>query len=394
VARQSHNWPVAVTRFASLLLLVAACGGGAIDPAADDDAPPPVDAAPIGQHAPITPANPLVSRDRPVSSSEGDTSQAGPITTIDDGAYWANDGFQAPVSDAHQPWIAIDVGAGPSRLLVSFLAEGQVDDVGNAPVDYHIDVSPDGHAWNTVVTVTGNDTDAREHAFDFAGQSQVRLVIDRAAGGLVHLYEIEAFDVSRGSEDTWMFLGDSITAMAMNHWATPDFATRIHQGKAANTPLVIDEAIGGTQTTFATTPDADGHTPLDRWIERFPDIRNVVVAYGTNDSGCDLTGEGAAPFIARLRTIVDQLKAAGKRVIVPHIPWNHWSTCDVPTPLAPYNDAIDALRADDDFVAGPDLFAYFADHQTDLYDGVHPDDATGIPAMNQLWSDAMLPLYP
>jgi GDSL-like Lipase/Acylhydrolase family len=380
------------------LLLAAACGPGGRGPGdhdVDAGGQPAVDASPVGQHAPITPANPLVSRGRPVSSSEGDTSQAGPITTIDDGAYWANDGFQAAVTADHAPWIAIDVGAGPSRLLLSFLGEGEVaDQLSHTPIDYRVEVSPDGQAWKTVVTVTGNDTNAREHAFDFTGQARVRIVFDRADGGVVHLFEIEAFDVSHGSEDTWMFVGDSVTAMAMNHWATPDFATRVHDGKPAAWPLVIDEAIGGTQTLSATTADDSGVAPIDRWIARFPDVRNVVVAYGTNDAGCDLTGDGVAPYIARLRTIIDKLKGAGKRVIVPHIPWNHWGTCAGPTLLAPYNAAIDALRAEDDFVAGPDLYTYFAAHQGDLYDGVHPDGATGIPAMNDLWSQAVMPLYP
>jgi acyl-CoA thioesterase-1 len=244
------------------------------------------------------------------------------------------------------------------------------------------------------VTVADNDSNAREHAFAFAGQARVRLVIDAAAGGHLHLIELEAHDVSNGSEDTWLFLGDSITAMAMNRYVAPDLATRIHEARPAFTPMVIDDAIGGTQTTSATSPDPDAgnRVPIDTWIARYPDIRNVVVAYGTNDAGCDTTGEGVPPYIERLGVIVDKLTAAGKRVVIPHIPWNTWRGCQ-PTALPPYNAAIDRLIAARGLFPGPDLYSYFAAHHGELSDGVHPDDK-GTAAMNRLYADAVLPLYP
>ena len=59
----------------------------------------------------------------------------------------------------------------------------------------------------------------------------------------------------------------------------------------------------------------------------------------------------------------------------------------------PYNAAIDALRATDPFFPGPDPYTFVSMHQSELYDGVHPND-TGVTSFNTLWSQAVLPLYP
>ena len=101
-----------------------------------------------------------------------------------------------------------------------------------------------------------------------------------------------------------------------------------------------------------------------------------------------VVGAGLAGLVAAA-----ELADAGKRVIVPQIPWNQWPNCAKPTDLAPYNAAINKLQTTDTFVSGPDLYAYSSAHQSDLADGVHPND-TGIAAFNQLWSTAVLPLYP
>jgi lysophospholipase L1-like esterase len=356
---------------------------------------PVVDASPlpipIDQLGTIAVPNPLVSHGKPVTSSLGSQTNVDgtmeELSSINSGDYEADSGFEAPVSAGTAPWVAMNVGAGPTRLLLTWLTLGQVNAPTMAPVDYHIDVSPDGTTWTTVVTVTGNDTNAREDSFDFTNQAWVRIVTDKAdSSGEVHFVQLEAYDISKGSQDTWVFVGDSITADAMNLFVVPDFAALIKKAKPSYTPMVIDEAIGGTSTT-------DGLATIDTYIGRFPDVTNFAVAYGTNDSVCDLTGAGSTQYIKNLKTIVDKLKAAGKRVIIPQIPWNHWATCSQPTDLAPYNAAIDTLQAADAFVSGPDLYTFFSKHQSELTDGVHPGDA-GVTDFNQLWSTAVLPLYP
>jgi acyl-CoA thioesterase I len=321
-------------------------------------------------------ANPLLSRGRPLTSSTGASStidgQSVALTTLNDGAFFIGDGWAGGPGD----WVAIDLAQGPTRILVSWLSLGDVDSPEGAPIDYHFDVSSDGTAWNTALTISGNDTFAREHAVQFAGQRFVRLVVD---SGATHLVELEAYDISHGSADTWIVLGDSISAMSLNRWLVPDLPSSIHQAAPGFSPLVIDEAIGGTNTMTALPR-------VDDWLARFPEVRNFIVAYGTND-GCDAAA--VAPYRSNLGQIVDKLQAANKRVFIPHIPWNQ--SCAAM--LEPLNQAIDELRAQKGFFAGPDLYAWFAAHSGELGpDHEHPSD-TGEASITRLWSEAVTPLY-
>jgi acyl-CoA thioesterase-1 len=321
-------------------------------------------------------ANPIVSRGRPLVSSSGASSvidgQSTALTTLNDGQFFIGDGW----AGGPGAWVGIDLATGPTRILVSWLSLGAVDSRERAPIDYHFDVSPDGATWTTALTITGNDTSAREHAIDFGGQRFVRLVVDR---GDTHLVELEVYDLSRGGDDTWMVLGDSISAMSLNRWLVPDLASSIAKSAPGFSPLVIDEAIGGTNTSTAL-PNIDG------WIARFPEVRNFIVAYGTND-GCD--AGAVAPFADNLGKIVDKLQAAKKRVFIPQIPWNQ--QCG--SMLQPLNQAIDGLRAQKGVLAGPDLYGWFAAHSSELGpDHEHPTDQ-GEASITRLWTQAVGPLY-
>jgi hypothetical protein len=354
-------------------------GGGGGDGTMDMAQQPP-------PGVPITTPNPIISRGRPLTSSSGMSStidgSVTPLGTLNDGAFWAGDGFAGGAG----AWVAMDLGSGPTRILVTWLSLGNVDTPMNQPVDYHLDVSPDGNAWHTAVSITGNDTDAREHSLDFSGQRFVRLTIDRTdASGQAHLNELEVYDVSAGSDDTWMVLGDSISAMSLNRWLMPDVGTVAHQANARYFPMLIDQAIGGTNTTTALPR-------IDAWIARFPDVRNFIVAYGTNDGVCEPGSAAVTTYAANLGMIVDKLQAAGKRVAIPHIPWD--AQCKgQPAPLGPFNDAIDTLRAQKQFIAGPDLYDYFAAHQDQLGpDHEHPNDA-GQEAVTHQWAATIASLY-
>ena len=70
--------------------------------------------------------------------------------------------------------------------------------------------------WTTVVTVTGNLVMNRAHSFDFTGQRWARLVLTGPTPKTyeygIQLDEILLHDVSNGTDDSWIFVGDSITA--------------------------------------------------------------------------------------------------------------------------------------------------------------------------------------
>jgi hypothetical protein len=80
---------------------------------------------------------------------------------------------------------AVDVGRGPSRLLLSWVASGNpeyLDTSYGGPGSYRIETSADSTdgkngTWKTMVTVTGNLVMNRAHSFDFTGQRWARLVL-------------------------------------------------------------------------------------------------------------------------------------------------------------------------------------------------------------------------
>ena len=75
--------------------------------------------------------------------------------------------------------------------------------------------------------MTGNVVRTRAHAFDFAGKTWIKMVITAAppmaSNGRVQIAEIDIHDISATAsglpEDTWFFMGDSITAFAFDRAA-------------------------------------------------------------------------------------------------------------------------------------------------------------------------------
>lgn len=318
---------------------------------------------------------PLLSRGKETASSTGDA------TAVVDGVY-----FGGATWNAQPPaWVAIRVGAGPSRAMLSFVVYPGTE----PPADYRIETSTDSTdgadgTWTIAADVAGNDAPARAHPFDFAARTWVRFVVTRAqtADGSIAMDEIDVHDASAGNDDTWMFVGDSITAMAFGRsLGADDFAERVHAAAPAYFPLMIGAGVGGTSTV-------DGVAQIDHWLALHPDIRNWVIGYGTNDSA---SGDPryATDYGARLRTIVERLRAAGKNVLVPRIPYKLGGEAY----LAPYNAEVDAVRVEYRLGAAPDFYAWFLAHPEQLADGVHPNDA-GARAMNALWADAARALYP
>jgi lysophospholipase L1-like esterase len=322
---------------------------------------------------------PLISRQQPTAASAGNGA------AVVDGEYYGGATWDVLPSVQAPAWVAIRVGAGPARAMLNWVAYPG----SNVPADYRIETSADstdganGH-WTAAVTVTGNPAEARAHSFAFAGQQWVRFVVTRAAsaGQAISIDEIDVHDASAGSSDTWMFVGDSITAAAFHRGLfSGNFPERVRAVSPAFFPLMIGAGVGGTSTV-------DGVAHIDEWIALHPEFQNWVISYGTNDSA---TGDPqyAPAFGQRLRFIVSHLRAAGKTVFVPRIPYKTGGEAY----LAAYNAEVDAVVADYALGAAPDLYAWFIAHPGELYDGVHPND-DGARSMNQLWADAVRPLYP
>lgn len=368
--------------------------------------------------------NPIVSRTATVFSSP-----SGGAAVVD--TMYHNGGWSAPtVSTATPAWVALKLTAGPTRILVSWddggtydynaylemPAAGSTRMVYGFPADYHIDTSADSTngsdgAWATQVTVTGNSVRTRAHSIDFTGKSWVKMVITAAptsittpAGGTVpvlepngiQIGEIDVHDLSpAGSclpDDTWFFMGDSITAFAYDRQAIhqPSFAAGIHTASPTFFPAMINGGIGGELS-------AGGLARLPQALALNPDYRFFVLSFGTNDAAGGQVSTTA--FGQTMQSMINMVKAAGRIPVIPHIPFsgdgNHAA---VPA----YDTVIDTLVQQNQLMAGPDFYTYFMQNQalfvcgcqgTRTTDNLHPNDQ-GLAGMNALWTTAMQPLYP
>jgi len=349
--------------------------------------------------------NPIISRSKLTFSSP-----PGGIAVVDT-AYHSG-GWYAGSPTAQAPaWVAIQLGLGPTGILVQWDDGGTYNYrdpttsmVYGLPGAYAIEVSSDSSngqdgTWTNVVSVTDNAVRTRGHAIDFRGKSWVKLVITAAppnAANGVTIGEIDVHDISAtGSgmpDDTWLFLGDSITAFAYDRAAAhqPSFAAGINALAPGYFPAMINAGIGGELASGALAR-------LEEVLRLNPAYHFVVLGYGTNDAA-----GGQVPvtaFKATLQTLIDRLQADGRVPVLPHIPpssdGNHGT-------IPSYNLAIDQLNDENQLTPGADLYKYFNDtpglfvcppcgtgRNTDY---LHPND-DGLKGMNASWTQAMRTLY-
>ena len=387
-----------VTAGRAALLLVAALGCVSCREATAQRGSPQARVVPTERELAVDPRlgfalapTPLLSRDRRVVSESPKRLASG--KHLVDGDAKTSWGAGKPTPD-HPAWAAIDVGSGPTAVLVKWSAGGSFDyretDYGS-PGAYRIDTSADSTdgidgAWKTAVSVAAVTTHAAAHRIDFAGQRWVKLVVlsapDKSPNG-VQIDELEIHDASFGGADSWFFMGDSITAFAFGRPTTKDrsFAALVHATSARYTPVVVGGGMGGEKTD-------EGLAHLDEWLANNPTARLWGIGYGTNDSAGD--APDPSRFRKNLQAIITRLRAERRVPILATIPY---ATDGHHTTLPLFNAAIEELRRENALPAGPDLYAWFLAHPEQLRDGLHPNEA-GIEAIAKLWADAVAPLYP
>jgi lysophospholipase L1-like esterase len=353
----------------------------------------------------IQKGNLSISRGKPTFSAP-----AGGAAVVDGNYHGGGWAAGSPTQQA-PAWVAIQVGAGPQRLLVVWDDGGTYnyqDMPGTAvyglPAAYRMEVSNDSTngqdgTWANVVTVPSNNVRTRGHAIDFSGQSWVKLLVtgtpEPAPNG-VSIGEIDVHDMSAtGSgmpEDTWLFMGDSLTAFAYDRATAhqPSFAAGINAAKPAFFPAMINAGIGGELASGALAR-------LDAVLELNPAYHFVVLGYGTNDAANNQVP--VATFKTTMQSLIDKVEAGGRIPVIPHIPPAATGMHDgIPN----YNRAIDQLNTENDLQPGPDLFAYFSDNPglftcppcggSRMTDNLHPND-DGLKGMNAAWTTAMSGLY-
>ncbi len=382
--------------FSVLALLASACVPQREAPAEQPEAtrtasaPPRAPTMPrFDRRATIVPG-PLVSRGKPVKgSSQVRFSRPANATDSDRNTVWT-----AGHPTAQKPaWLAIEVGRGPSRLLLNWSSSGSFDyeetEYGS-PGAYRIDTSADSTdgldgRWLSVASATAVRTHGGMHSFDFAGERWVRFVVTAAPPSSpngVQLDTLDLHDISKASNDVWFFMGDSITAFAFGRTAVPGrrFAELVSQRHPGYFPAVIHGGIGGHKSD-------DGARNVELWVKNNPDARFWAIGYGTNDAAGNATDTSG--FRANMQQIITFLTRAHRVPILATIPFapdgNH---ANIPQ----FNVVIDELRREHSLPAGPDLYTWFATHPEELSDGVHPNDK-GIASVNRLWADAVSALY-
>jgi acyl-CoA thioesterase I len=300
---------------------------------------------------------------------------------------------------------AIKLTAGPTRLLLSWDDGGTYNyqdptttTVYGFPGAYTIETSANSTTgtdgdWNNVVTVTGNMVRTRAHSFDFTGMTWVRMTVTAAppneSSNGVQLGQIDVHDISATPtglpDDTWFFMGDSITAFAYDRALAhqPSFAAAINTAFPSYFPAMINGGIGGELSSNGLA-----RLPADLLLN--PDFRFWLIAYGTNDAAGDQVP--VATFQSNMQSMIDMVKAAGRIPIMPHIPYSSDASH---LDISPYNAAIDALTASNGLLTGPDFYTYFMTNAaTDFTCGcsggrttdyIHPNDV-GLQEMNTLWA--------
>jgi lysophospholipase L1-like esterase len=174
--------------------------------------------------------------------------------------------------------------------------------------------------------------------------------------------------------DSWLFVGDSITVMSANS----SIEGLVRQAVPSRRPRVTNVAVGGS--TASTWGDSQASGGDLRSALAASDARFVVLALGTNDNH--------NYFSQPYERLVQQVIAAGRVPVLPHIPWtNNWPAGHAER----INPQIDSILARyPQAISGADLTAVTA-NRPDLFKAagdVHPND-TGQQVIRQAWAGMM-----
>ena len=225
---------------------------------------------------------------------------------------------------------------------------------------------------------------ARGHIVDFAGFSWVKMVITSTVNSMFD--EMEVFDATNGAEDTWLFVGTSITQMAFKAYVPEkNFGDYVTEQNPAFTPAYIRGGIGCITMSGL-------RTDIPRYMQIAGNVKHFAIEIGTNDAwGGDTSDLGA--YTIKLQRLIDSCKAYGIEPIVARIPATNTAKISWQINEA-FLKAVDSLTKENDLTPGPDFYTWFLEHPEELNnDGVHPA-ASGAASIQRLWAETALKLYP
>ena len=312
---------------------------------------------------------------------------------------YLTDGYLTNWKSSNAKEIALNVGEGPSKLLINWESYGDcawatdfTSGCGHSGValsNFKILTSAnstdgtDGD-WEVAATIENNPVMARGVEIEFTGKSWFKFASE---GDVGQILEIEAFDMSNGGTDTWFFMGTSISQMGIKQQDTDSTTAQlIHARHPDYTPAMLRGGIGCINSSEVVEH-------LNEYLKYAGNVKFWAIEMGTNDAwgGGDWN---LNTYVSNMQTIIDSAKAHGITPIIARIIATDSSKAGWQVNPA-FLEAVDKLTADNGLPAGPDFYTYFKEHPELLAsDGVHPNsDTKGGQAMHHLWAEALSPLY-
>jgi hypothetical protein len=278
--------------------------------------------------------------------------------------------------------------------------------------------SPPASGWTTLKTVTNSIFNGGQYKVNLgtgcggAACTWLRMDVTAEAGSSGNTDASWHMDVAQCSstcDDTWLFLGDSITNNSMGHASTPpaNFINTINTGKSTFFPSQIEGGVSfsrlcdwlgeSTVETGGSCPDGEGtgsSNMITTVLNAFPAAHFVTLNLGTNDIDAGFTAtEILTDYEALVRAVIE----AGRVPVVPTIPWaptvcNAGLNADNPaTPGTANNKIVTTLyNTFPQIVHGPDLWTYFDTHQSEINTSNCPHPTTtGQGDYRSLWATTM-----
>jgi lysophospholipase L1-like esterase len=351
----------------------------------------------------------LISRDAPAF--------AGPKVKTDKPAPYADNGnyndawrSRETPTDKFPVWIAYDLSGLPEAKREKALLVWYNEDT--SPYDhtlitavpnpgynnagaYTIEVNPapggpvPETGWTAVATVEKNTFHSRQHVFSMKGMNWVRLKATGSDGTKDNMdisFNMDIYDAGSGAEDDWLFIGDSITQMAMHH---QDLACKAGSGSFSQLVNAVLPAYFPAQENGGTgyMQSSDGAKHINEWLSMFPG-KYVGLSYGTNDAWNGMKPE---EFYNNYKIMIEAVLKAGKVPLVPSIPWSS-SQEKIQKNGVELNKQIVRLYKEYPKVKrGPDFWNYYKGKPELLsQDGVHPSGPDGLFAYRKLWAELAL----
>jgi lysophospholipase L1-like esterase len=336
--------------------------------------------------------NPLISRFKPIYASF-----TGSPTSIVNGKFG-----ETAWTITDSSWVAIKLDSGPKKIFMTWNSPNYMwsDVIANPaecaeglaiPTSYNILVSGnstngvDG-TWKVTDSITGNSVAARGHVIDFDGQIWVKMEVFSGGG---KIDEIEIFDITNSAEDTWFFLGTSITAHIFKkpvpfkdfRYFTMDYVKDFN-------PKVIPAIIrGGIGCIKASGVAAD----INKYLEIAGNVNYFAIELGLNDAWGGKTDD-LASFTKSMQLIISACRKKGvtpviARPMATNPEKTSWQINES------FLKAIDNLVKKNKLTPGPDLFTWFKQNPEELKeDGIHPNQR-GSQSIHRLWAEAVYSLY-